>query len=94
MPCPNESSGFWLGAELYKEGCMGKLAKLVISEDESITWTITYWQTLNGEDQALAQSMIRFFPRERVEFSAMGSYGTGHFHTGASIQSPQEKKES
>lgn len=52
---------------------MGKLAKFITSEDESIKWDISYWQELNGRDQALAQSMNRFFPHDRVSFSAVGS---------------------
>ncbi|QAX85583.1 hypothetical protein C2E19_17780 [Pseudomonas sp. DTU12.3] len=73
MPCPDDSSGFWIGANLYKEGCMGKLAKLISLADEAIHWEITYTQTLNGHDQAFAQSLSRFFPPERVVFAAMGT---------------------
>ncbi|MFJ2488588.1 hypothetical protein [Pseudomonas sp. NPDC087639] len=73
MPCPDASSGFWLGAHLYKEGCMGKLAKLITTTDESISWEITYSQTLNGADQAFAQSLARHFPEARVTFAARGA---------------------
>ncbi|EJM17742.1 hypothetical protein PMI21_02451 [Pseudomonas sp. GM18] len=73
MPCPDASAGFWLGANLYKEGCMSKFAKLITTTDESINWEITYSQTLNGADQAFSQSLTRFFPTGRVNFSARGT---------------------
>ncbi|WP_409316700.1 hypothetical protein [Pseudomonas sp. KCJK9016] len=73
MPCPDASSGFWLGANLYNEGCMSKLAKLITTADEAIQWQITYTQMLNGSDQAFSQSLTRHFPESRVSFSVRGS---------------------
>ncbi|MHB2248496.1 hypothetical protein [Pseudomonas fitomaticsae] len=73
MPCPDVSSGFWLGAHLYNEGCMGKLAKLITTADEAIRWQITYSQTLNGADQAFSQSLSRHFPEDRVTFLVHGA---------------------